>query len=134
MTLRNKYFGLAFAILCAEILVATAFANIKFIRGNMSDLLVVALIYFLVRAIKPVKPLPLAIGVFLFACAVELSQYIHLVDALYLPQGSLFYILLGNTFSLMDILMYLIGSVASFSVDAWYLSHREQLMNKHEPC
>ena len=127
MTTRSKYFGLAFAILCAEILIATAFAGIPFIRGSMSDFLVVALIYFLIRAIKPVKPLPLAIGVFLFACAVEGLQYAHLADALHLPAGSLFYILLGNTFSLMDILMYLLGSMASFLVDVWFLNQHNRI-------
>jgi hypothetical protein len=119
MTLRSKYLCLALTLFLLEVLIATGLARIPFIRGSLSDILVVALVYFLVRAFRTVKPLPLAIGVFLLASAVEVTQYFHLARALHLPKGSLFYILLGNTFSFMDILMYLIGSVASLAVDTW---------------
>ena len=119
MTLRSKYLGLTLALFLLEVLIATRLAGIPFIRGSLSDILVVALVYFFVQALRTVKPLPLAIGVFLLACAVEITQYFHLAKALHLPKGSLFTILAGNTFSFMDILMYLIGSVASLAVDTW---------------
>jgi hypothetical protein len=119
MSIRSKYLGLALALFLLEVLIATKLARIPFIRGSLSDNLVVALVYFLVQALRTVKHLPLAIGVFLLACAVEVTQYVHLARALHLPKGSLFTILAGNTFSFMDILMYLIGSVASLAVDTW---------------
>jgi Protein of unknown function (DUF2809) len=119
MSIRNKYLGLALALFLLEVLIATRLARIPFIRGSLSDILVVALVYFLVQALRTVKPLPLAIGVFLLACAVEVTQYFHLARALHLPKGSLFVILAGSTFSFMDILMYLIGSVASLAADTW---------------
>jgi len=117
MTIRSKYLGLALILFLLEVLIATRLARIPFLRGSLSDILVVALVYFLVRALRTVQPLPLAIGVFLLACVVEVTQYFHLARALHLPNGSLFTILAGNTFSFMDILMYLIGSVASLAVD-----------------
>jgi hypothetical protein len=119
MTFRSKYLGLALALFLLEVLIATRLAGIPFIRGSLSDILVVALVYFFVQSLRKVKPLPLAIGVFLLACAVEVTQYFHLARALHLPKGSLLTILAGNTFSFMDILMYLIGSVASLAVDTW---------------
>jgi hypothetical protein len=119
MSIRSKYLGLALALFLLEILIATRLAGIPFLRGSLSDILVVALVYFFVQALRTVKPLPLAIGVFLLACAVEVTQYFHLARALHLPKGSLFAILLGSTFSFLDILMYLIGSVASLAVDTW---------------
>ena len=122
MTLRSKYLGLALILFLLEVLIATRLARIPFLRGSLSDILVVALVYFFVQALRTVQPLPLAIGVFLLACAVEVTQYFHLARALHLPKGSLFAILAGNTFSFMDILMYFIGSVASLAVDAWLLS------------
>lgn len=117
MTLRTKYLGLALALFLLEVLIATRLAGIPFLRGSLSDILVVALVYFLVQATRTVKPLPLALGVFLLACAVEVTQYFHLARTLRLPKGSLIAILAGNTFSFLDILMYLLGSVASLAVD-----------------
>jgi len=122
MSIRSKYLGLALVLFLLEVLIATRLAGIPFIRGSLSDILVVALVYFLIQALRTVKPLPLAIGVFLLACAVEVTQYFHLARALHLPKGGLFYILAGNTFSFMDILMYLIGCAASLAVDAWLLN------------
>jgi len=119
MSIRSKYLGLTLALFLLEVLISTRLAGIPFIRGSLSDILVVALVYFLVQALRTVKPLPLAIGVFLLACVVEVTQYFHLARALHLPKGSLFTLLAGNTFSFMDILMYLIGSVASLAADAW---------------
>ena len=117
MSVRSKYLGLALALFLLEVLIATRLAGIPFLRGSLSDILVVALVYFLVQAFRTVQPLPLAIGVFLLACAVEVTQYFHLARALRLPKGGLFAILAGNTFSFTDILMYLIGSAASLAVD-----------------
>ena len=119
MNLRSKYLFLALIFFLVEVLIATRLAGIPFLRGSLSDILVVALVYFLVQTLRTVQPLPLAIGVFLLACAVEVTQYFHLARALHLPKSSLFAILAGNTFSFMDILMYLIGSVASLAVDTW---------------
>ncbi|MES2933858.1 MAG: DUF2809 domain-containing protein [Pseudomonadota bacterium] len=119
MSLRQKYLALILAIFIIELLVATTLAQIRFIRGSISDFLVVALIYFSVQAIKPLPPLRLAIGVFLFACLVEISQYFHLADQLPIPPGGVVHILLGNTFSLQDIAMYLLGSIAAYGCDRW---------------
>jgi len=119
MNLRSKYLFLALIFFLVEVLIATRLAGIPFIRGSLSDILVVALVYFFVQSLRKVKPLPLAIGVFLLACAVEVTQYFHLARALHFPKGGLFTILAGNTFSFMDILMYLLGSVASLAVDTW---------------
>ncbi len=115
--IRPRYLGLALAIFAAEVLVATRLAHIPFIRGSVSDLLVVPLLYFAIRTFRRVPPAPLAAGLFVFACAVEVGQYFHLADVLGLPPGSLWHILLGNSFSLMDMLMYGLGSIAAFGLD-----------------
>ena len=121
MRIRLVCLGLALFIFGLEVLVATQLAQVKFIRGSMSDFLVTPLIYFAVCACRPVAPRPLAAGVFLFACAVEAAQYVHLADVLGFPRGSLFHVLLGNSFSLMDVLMYFLGCVAALGLDTWLL-------------
>jgi len=45
----------------------------------------------------------------IFAFMIEFSQYFKLADILGFEKGSLAYIVLGNTFSLEDILCYVIG-------------------------
>ncbi len=124
MSLRKKYLGLALAIFVLEVLVATRLAHIRFVRGSVSDFLVVPLICFAIQAFRRVEPATLSVGVFLFACAVEVAQYFHLAEVLGLPAGGILYILLGNSFSPMDLLMYLLGAVAAFVVDERFLTER----------
>jgi hypothetical protein len=126
ITTRTKYLFIAIAIFIIEVLIATVFAHISFIRGSLGDFLVVALIYFFIQSIKRFKPVHLAAGVFLFACAVEIAQYFHLADMLHFHEGSVPYILLGNSFSGRDIVMYLLGSIGAGVVDGWYLRGRRK--------
>ena len=99
MSLRQKYFTLATAIFLVELLVATSLAQIRLVRGSIGDFLVVGLIYFACQCIKPMPPLRLTVGVFLFACAVEASQYVHLADQLPIAKNGVIHILLGNIHS-----------------------------------
>jgi hypothetical protein len=54
----------------------------------------------------------------------ELLQYLHLADLLGLKKGSLLYIVLGNTFSSSDLLMYSIGGVLAAWLDVRVLQRR----------
>lgn len=112
-----RYLAFALLIFLLEILVATSLASVRFIRGSISDFLVVILLYFLCAAFYRCQPKALAAGIFLFAAAVEFSQYFHLADLLGFARGSLISILLGNTFSWQDMLMYALGSLAAY---AWH--------------
>ncbi len=104
-------------LLLAEILIATVFARVVFVRSYLGDALVTMLLYHLVKTFYPARPLPLALTVFLFACLVEFAQYFHLADALGLAPGSLGSLLIGASFSWLDILMYLLGCAASCLID-----------------
>jgi hypothetical protein len=110
------FFVIALSAFGLELLVATVFAGIPFIRGSMSDFLVVIFIHVAILTVYPVSPTPLAIGVFLFAALIEIGQHFHFADALGLTRGSLLSILLGNTFSWNDMLMYALGALAAWSI------------------
>jgi len=125
MHVRTKHLLIALVVFVAEILVATIFSQVRFVRSFLSDFLVVILLYHLVKAFRAFAPLPLAIAVFLFSCVVEVSQYFHLADALGFPRGSLPNILLGTSFSWIDILMYFLGCLTSFGVDFFYFRKAE---------
>ena len=119
---QNPHFLIAILVFLAEILVATTFAHISFVRSFMSDFLVVILLYHLVKSVKDIAPWRLATAVFLFSCGVETSQYFHLSDALGLDRKSLLSVLLGNSFSWGDIVMYALGCLTSYVVDSRFLS------------
>ncbi|HZS43687.1 MAG TPA: DUF2809 domain-containing protein [Blastocatellia bacterium] len=118
MKRRLSYLLIAVLIFVCEVLIATKLSSLKFLRENFGDFLVVILIYFAVKTVCDFRALPLAISVFLFACAVEISQYFHLADALGLRRGSILRILLGTTFSFYDIAMYLAGSITAYFIDS----------------
>jgi len=124
--LRRLYAGLACAVFLLECLVATLFVPVHFIRGSMSDYLVVILIYFSIRIFYLAQPWRLATGVFLFATMIEIGQYYHLADRLGTAHRGLMRLLLGNVFSLQDILMYLLGSVSALLLDTFILRRYAQ--------
>ncbi len=124
---RTKHLVIVLVVFIAEILVATTFSHIRFIRSFISDFLVVIFLYHFVKAFRAVSPLTLSIAVFIFSCIIEILQYFHLADALGLPRGSLLSILLGTNFSWIDILMYFLGCLTSYYLDSFLLSKREQI-------
>jgi Protein of unknown function (DUF2809) len=118
---------IAIVILLVEILIATVFAGFHFIRGSVGDILVIVLLYHLIRACYPIAPIPLVIGLFVFACMVETAQYYGLAQALGFQRGSVGSILIGSTFSWEDIAMYAGGCILAL------ISDRRQLMESDEP-
>ncbi len=122
--MKTKHLLIAVTIFISEILVATVFSKVEFIRSYASDFLMVMLIYHLVEAFRNVPPFPLAVGVFAFACGVEVSQYFHLSARLGFGEESLAGILLGSSFSWIDILAYFLGSLTSYVLDAYFLDGR----------
>lgn len=119
--IRIRYLLLAVTIFIVEILIATVFSDITFIRAFLGDYLVVILLYCLIRAFWSASPLILSGAVFLFACAVEAAQALGLADALGLPAGSLLRTLIGTSFSWIDILMYFLGCLTTFLLDSIHL-------------
>jgi len=116
-THRSRYLGLALALLLLEILVATRVAHLRIIRGSLGDFLFVILIHCLVQAVRPIRPSRLAMALFAFSSLVEVAQAFHLASRLRLGPGDLGYLLLGNTFSLLDIGMYAAGCIAALLLD-----------------
>jgi hypothetical protein len=121
MHLKNPHLLIAIVIFVVEVLIATIFANIKFVRHLLGDFLVVMLIYHFIKSFYKISPLILVISVFLFACGVEMLQYLQFSDLLGLRRGGIPSILIGTSFSWLDILMYFLGCITSFCVDTCFL-------------
>ena len=127
MQFKITHLLIALVLFVIEILVATTFSQVVFVRSFLGDYLVVMLLYHLVKAFRAISPLPLAVAVFIFSCLVEISQYFHLADALGAPRGGLVSILLGTNFSWTDIVMYLLGCITSYLLDTLLLSKIRQV-------
>lgn len=105
MRKRFLFAGIFCLLFVIEALIAL-YVRDRFLRPYVGDMLVVALLYFLVRVLFPegLKRLPL--WIFLFAAAVEVSQYFHLADLLGVGHIPAARIILGATFDLKDIACY----------------------------
>lgn len=95
-------------IFVTEVLIAR-YLHGGFIREYGGDFLVVILIYCTVKAFFVLPVYKTAFWVLIFAYAVEISQYFHLVSLLGLQNSRLAKIILGTTFSFIDLLTYTIG-------------------------
>lgn len=125
MRIQWRYLILALFLFIVEVLIATQFSGRSFIRGSLGDYLVVMLVYCGVKVLWQPPPMPLGIGVFVFAGLVELAQFFHLADLLGFPKRSIGHIVLGNSFSLEDILMYGLGTLTVVWLDKRWMAWRE---------
>lgn len=101
----------AAVILLIEIFIAL-FVNDRFIRPYGGDILVTALLCCMVRIVFSEKPKLLPLYVFIFSVLVEVAQYFDIVTILGLSHISFFRILIGTSFSFIDILCYGLGCAA----------------------
>jgi hypothetical protein len=110
------YFILAIIFFIIEVFIAM-YVHDAIIRPYGGDFLVVILIYCFVRSFINTPVTATAIAVLLFAYAVEISQYFHLVNVLGLERSSLAKALLGTSFSFIDLLMYTMGTITRLVVE-----------------
>ena len=117
---RIRYIIAFCVIFAVEILIAL-FVRDRFIRPYGGDILVTVLICSFIRIFFPSQAsiweqlIPL--WVFLFSVAVEVGQYFDFVTLLGLSDIAFFRILLGSTFSWIDMLCYGVGCAAFWGVE-----------------
>jgi hypothetical protein len=104
----KQYFSLTLLLFTIEIMIAK-YVYDDFVRPYIGDMLVVILIYCFVKTFINTKLIPTAMLVLLFAYFIEALQYFKIVNILGLQQYKLARIIIGISFSWVDILMYTIG-------------------------
>ncbi|GAA4164575.1 DUF2809 domain-containing protein [Chryseobacterium ginsenosidimutans] len=110
-----KYFILTIAIFLIEVLIATKLKGIFFVRAYLGDVIVVILIYTFIKIFFKINDnQKLIFGILIFSCLVEFAQYFNIADKLGFREGSLMYIVIGNSFSWIDILCYAAGCLLLF--------------------
>ena len=117
--MKNKrllYAAIFCGLLAIEVCIAL-FVHDAFIRPYVGDMLVTLLLCCLCRIVVPCKIRLLPLFVFLFAALVELGQYFDLVALLGLADNRFLSILMGRTFSWLDLLCYAVGCAAASGLD-----------------
>jgi hypothetical protein len=117
MKLRPNYLVIAAALFVVEVAIARGYISGAFVRNSVGDILVIPLLYFFLRGVTKATPLVALIIGLAAGLTAEVLQYLHLADLLGFKKGSLPYIVLGNTFSILDLLMYSIGGVLAAGLD-----------------
>ena len=109
---RNRprvFYALCFlGIFLVELFIAL-FVRDAFIRPYGGDILVTVLICCFLRIFFPTGVRLLPLWVFLFAAAVEIGQYFDFVSRMGFGDIAFFRILLGSTFSTVDLVCYAVG-------------------------
>jgi hypothetical protein len=108
--LSRKYFALTLLLFAAEVFIGACLHD-AVIRPFGGDFLVVILMYCFVKTVMNIPVNTAAAGVLITAYVVEVSQYFKLVAVLGLKRCPLANILLSNSFSWIDMLMYTLGAL-----------------------
>ena len=105
---RYHYFIIALLLFLIELCIAL-FLHDKFIRPIVGDFLVVIFIYCFIKTFVDLSVWTTAISVLLFSYLVEFLQYLNIVDKLGLQNIKVAKIVIGTSFSWLDILAYTLG-------------------------
>jgi DNA integrity scanning protein DisA with diadenylate cyclase activity len=118
MKFNLKNFLIAIAIFLTEILIATKLKDIFFVRAYLGDVLVVMLMYYFIKSFISFEPVKLITGIFIFSCLIEILQYFHFGELLGFKDNRIMMIVLGNSFSWIDILCYFAGCVILYFIES----------------
>ena len=112
------YLLASLALFLIEVFIAI-FVNDAFIRPYFGDFLVVILIYCFLKIFWKAKPWVLALSTLIFAYAVEVGQYFHLVDRLGLGNNKLAKTIIGYGFDWWDMVAYTAGIIVVLILEKW---------------
>ena len=120
---RTVYAVMFMVIFLIEVIIAL-FIKDRFIRPYVGDLLVTMLLCALIRIFIPNKITALPIFVFLFSVFVEIAQYVDIVELLGFENSKLLSVLIGRSFSVIDIICYALGCILFFLADFFLIKKR----------
>ncbi|HEX8574824.1 MAG TPA: DUF2809 domain-containing protein [Flavobacterium sp.] len=119
LTFKKTYFGFTILIFLTEVLIAL-YVHDSFIRPYLGDVLVVVLLYCFFKSFLRLPVLTVATGVLVFAFAIEFLQFFNLVEKLNLGHSKIARIVIGTSFSWIDLLCYTVGIVIVIGVEKYW--------------
>jgi len=108
---RKFYLIWSAVLLITEILIGAFVPHTEWVRAYGGDILVIPLIYCLVRIFVKIFPRLMPFLMCGIGFLAETAQYFHLSDRLGFEKGSLMSIIIGTSFSRIDILCYIAGMI-----------------------
>ncbi|REC47407.1 DUF2809 domain-containing protein [Candidatus Chryseobacterium massiliae] len=115
VTFNYTYFLATVFIFLTEVLIATKLKDIFFVRAYLGDVIVVMLIYTFIKTFFRIEDnKKLILSILIFSFLIEFAQYFNIAEKLGFQKGSLMYIVIGNSFSWIDILCYFVGCLLLF--------------------
>ena len=105
---RIFYLIIFILLIVVETLIAL-YVHDDFIRPYIGDIIVVMVLYSFVRIFIPEKYRLLPLYIFIFSVAVEVMQYLKIINILGLQNNSFARVIIGSVFDLKDIACYGIG-------------------------
>lgn len=116
MKKRLPYIILFVIITAVEVMIAL-FCHGGFVRYYLGDVIVVWAVYCFVQIFLRGKfsSYGVALGVMIFAFIVEFLQGVNIVDLIGLGDIPFFRVLIGTSFSPVDLLCYAVGTAAEFA-------------------
>lgn len=116
----NKhYFGLAIIYFLLEVMIAL-YVHDDFVRPYIGDALVVILIYCFIKAFFRLPVLTAAVFVLVFSFTIELLQYLNMVEMLGLQKSKVPRIVIGTSFSWLDLIMYAVGFTVILIIEKYW--------------
>ncbi|WP_291122937.1 DUF2809 domain-containing protein [Empedobacter sp. UBA7620] len=112
----KKSFSIAIIIFLIEVIIALYIKD-KIIRPFVGDILVVIFIYYFIKAFINTKAINIAIFTLFFSFIVEILQYFNFVEMIGLGHNKAARIIIGTSFSWIDLLCYFIGFILLFLID-----------------
>ncbi len=108
LAFNKNYFILTLLLFFTEVLIAL-YINDAFIRPYIGDVLVVILIYCFIKSFFKFSVNSVALFVLIFSFTIEFLQYVNIVEKLGLANYKVARIVIGTSFSWIDLLCYTIG-------------------------
>lgn len=115
----KKYLFLTLILFAVEVCIAL-FVKDTIVRPFVGDVLVVALIYCFFRIFLNISYWKIALGVFLFACLIEVLQYFDYVALMHLENNRVISVILGRTFEWIDFAAYFTGFLFIILIENFY--------------
>jgi hypothetical protein len=125
----RNYFILTILLFLTEAAIAM-YVHDDFIRPYFGDFLVVILLYCFVKSFVKVSVLVAASLVLVLSFGIEIAQYFDMVEKLGLQHSKIARVVLGNSFTWMDLLAYVLGILTVIGIETLRLKRKNKIHNQ----
>ncbi len=113
-----RYFIIILVLLATEVCIAL-YVHDHVIRPYIGDMLAAILIYCFAKSFTTVSNYKAAIYALLFSYFIEVMQYFNMVALLGLSNNKVARIMLGTSFSWLDMMTYTVGIALVLALETW---------------